>query len=64
MKTKNINSEKIAYKTPLIEKVTLDNEISLVLESTPASGPGEPATMNNFKAPEYFNNDPFKLNVG
>jgi hypothetical protein len=48
------------YNTPRIERIKLDNEISLALESTQPSG--EP---NNWsKAPEYFNNDPFKTNVG
>ncbi|MDD5053119.1 MAG: hypothetical protein PHO27_10350 [Sulfuricurvum sp.] len=38
----------------------LDNEISLALESNPAAGPDE--VMNNTH--EYFNNDPFKSNLG
>ena len=56
MKTANI--EKRVYTTPLIEKIKLDNEISLALESTPPAAPGE--VMN--KTPEYFNNDPFRGN--
>jgi len=47
------------YNSPRIERIRLDNEISLALESTQPSG--EP---NWSKAPEYFNNDPFKTNVG
>ena len=53
-------SGKKAYFTPQIERITLDNEISLALESTPAPGPGEGYN----KAPEYMNNDPFKANLG
>jgi len=48
------------YIAPLIERIQLDNEISLVLQSAPPFGPGE--TMN--RIPEYFNNDPFKTNLG
>jgi hypothetical protein len=46
------------YTAPLIERVQLDNEISLSLESPPL-GPGE--SINSI--PEYFNNDPFKTNI-
>jgi hypothetical protein len=38
--------------------VKLDNEISLVLESEPPTGPNESLS----KSAEYFNNDPFKYN--
>ena len=34
--------EKSTYKTPQIERIELDNEISLALQSNPATGPGEP----------------------
>jgi hypothetical protein len=57
MKTKDITKKK--YTTPRIEQVKLDNEISLILASAPPLGPFELAS----KAPEYFNNDPFKTNV-
>jgi len=50
-------TQKQHYITPLIKCIELDNEISLVLESTPPGGPGE--TLN---APEHFNNEPFKTN--
>lgn len=50
--------EKYKYRTPQIECVLLDNDISLVLESNPPLGPEEVTSL----APEYFNNDPFKLN--
>ena len=49
------------YTAPLIERIVLDNEISLTLDSTPPVGPGEGASN---KVPEYFNNDPFKINLG
>lgn len=48
---------KVAYIAPSIELIALDNEISLVLESTPPLGPGESA---NNSAPEFFKNDPWK----
>jgi len=51
--------EKQAYSSPQIEQIKLDNEISLVLSSLDA--PGDPEVLN---APEYFNNDPFKANLG
>ena len=55
-------SEKKAYFSPQIERISLDNEISLALESTPAPGPGEPGYVGY--APEQMNNDPFKANLG
>lgn len=51
-----INSKRV-YTAPQIERVELDNEISLVLESAPI-GPSEEMP---FFAPEYFNHDPFKI---
>jgi len=51
-------SQKRTYSTPQIERIQLDNEISLVLESTsPPTGPG---WGQNLQAPEHLNNDPFK----
>lgn len=55
MKTQN--KENKLYVSPLIERIELDNEISLTLDSTPPSGPGEPVVF----VPEYLNNDPFKI---
>lgn len=58
MKTINLNTHNKAkrpYTTPQVERIVLDNEISLALESSPPLGPGETS-----RAPEYFNNDPFK----
>jgi hypothetical protein len=46
------------YIAPMIEKIQLDNEISLQLQSIPPTGPGEPLVY----VPEYFNQDPFKTN--
>jgi hypothetical protein len=60
MKAQMENNQKRVYIAPQIEQIKLDNEISLALESTPPFGPGESIS----KAPEYFNNDPFKNNVG
>ena len=51
-------AQKQMYSAPQIERIELDNEIALQLESTPPKAPGE-AHLN---APEYFNNDPFKTN--
>ena len=45
------------YSAPTVERIELDNEIALQLESTPPKAPGE--AFNNH-APEHFNNDPFK----
>lgn len=38
--------EKKIYNAPQVELITLDNEISLALESTPPPGPGEPLGFN------------------
>ncbi len=48
---------KRVYNTPAIELISLDNEISLILGSSPPIGPGE---TNNNSVPEYFNNDPYR----
>lgn len=50
----NTKIEKHIYQTPLIEKISLDNEISLILISGDPGDPGASLT------PEYFKNDPFK----
>lgn len=54
------NNKKQVYISPQIERIELDNEIALQLESavTPPKAPGEA----QLKAPEYFSNDPFKAN--
>jgi hypothetical protein len=51
--------EKRVYTRPQLECVKLDSEISLALESPPV-GPDEVGLMS----PAYFNNDPFKTNLG
>ncbi len=58
MKMKNDikNQDVRVYQTPIIEKIMMDNEISLVLASDPPTPPGE---VKNNLAPDYFNNDPF-----
>lgn len=53
-----MEAKKQNYTTPIIERVTLDNEISLILVS---GEPGEPGAMNEL--PTYFNSDPFKTNL-
>jgi len=55
--THNISKGKI-YTTPQIERIELDNEISLILQSN-INPVGEP-----IGAFEYFNNDPFKTKIG
>lgn len=64
MNKKNQNIQKRTYCTPSVECVKLDNEISLVLESaSPPAAPGFEGGIVS-KAPEHFNNDPFKTNLG
>jgi hypothetical protein len=58
MKSKEKMIEKSIYKSPAIELIILDNEISLALQSIPPEGPGE--TSNVIASPEYFNNEPFR----
>jgi len=53
-------SVKNTYSAPIIERVQLDNEISLVLESVKPD-PSEPGIV---KVSEHFNNDPFKTTFG
>ena len=49
--------EKKTYKSPQIELVILDNEISLALESAPPVGPSE--SNNNVLNPDHFNKTSF-----
>ena len=46
--------EKKIYLSPCIELITLDNEISLALESAPPDGPEE--VQNNIQSPFKENN--------
>ncbi|MEI8272968.1 MAG: hypothetical protein WCG08_10135 [Paludibacter sp.] len=55
-----MNTEKHNYIAPQIERIKLDNAIALQLESTPPPAPGE----TQLQAPEYFNYDPYKTNLG
>jgi len=61
MTTNSVNRLKRTYCSPLIERIELDNNISLQLQSdnTPDGDPDQFSGV-----PEYFNNDPFKANVG
>lgn len=56
---REMKTSKKTYTTPNIEKIILDTEIALNLESTPPIGPDE---AKNYM-PEYFNNRPFLDNV-
>lgn len=58
MHTSETKLMKREYSIPKIECVQLDNEISLALESTPPYPGNE---TQQLKAPDYFNNDPFKM---
>lgn len=51
MKTENCKKK---YNVPLMERVILDNEISLALESLPPDGPNESQLLYS---PEYNNNN-------
>ncbi len=57
MKTTIESTEKKVYSSPQIERILLDNEISLALES-----PANPPVWSENK--ENYTNDPFKTNVG
>jgi len=57
MKATKITTTKKVYHSPHIERIVLDNEISLVLQS-PAS---PPVWSENL---EKATNDPFKTDVG
>jgi hypothetical protein len=57
MKTIIESSEKRSYRSPQIERIILDNEISLALTSPEALPLWSENKENN-------NNDPFKMNVG
>jgi hypothetical protein len=60
MKKNNDITRRRPYCAPLVERIKLDKEIALALESEPPIIPGEGLS----KAPEYFNNDAFKNNIG
>ncbi len=56
-----MNTSKQTYVIPQVERIVLDNEIALQLESsnTPPKAPGEA----HLQAPEYNSNDPFKATM-
>ena len=56
------NTKKQSYCTPQIERIELDNEIALQLESGPSQAPPTPPGEAYNAAPAYYNNDPFKTN--
>ncbi len=56
---KNIDSKKRFYNAPNVQLITLDNAISLQLESAPPAGPNE--LSYNPDTPAYLNSNPFKL---
>jgi hypothetical protein len=47
--------EKRNYKKPKIDRIILDKEISMVMQSTPPEDPG------GMIQPEHFSINPFKL---
>ena len=51
-----MNTKSQTYIAPQMERIKLDNDIALQLESTPPKAPGEASLT-----PEYLNNDPFKV---
>ena len=51
-----MNTIKQIYIEPKLERIELDNEIALQLESTPPQAPGEVY----LRTPEHLNIDPFK----
>jgi len=53
-------NNKRKYRIPEITQITMDNEISLALESEPPTY----ESNNKLHAPEYFNNEPFKTIFG
>jgi len=55
----NNNKDRRTYKSPIIESIQLDNEISLQLESPAIPEDGDEV----YNSPSYFNNDPFKTNI-
>lgn len=58
MKTSKTVIKKRVYTTPVLKIISLDNEITLVLQ-TPAPPIGPDETKNN-SVPEYFNNNLFR----
>jgi len=61
MRPDSNNTEKRIYNAPQVERIDIDKDVSLQLQSTPPIPGGE--GLNKTKSPEYFNNDPFKGNM-
>lgn len=59
-----IDKLKRTYSTPQVDREELDNEISLILQSAVDSNPLEGPEESGLLAPQQFNNDPFKTNIG
>lgn len=59
MKNTKENTSKRIYCRPTLERILLDNEITLALESSPPIGPSE---SNNNLRPEYFSSSPYATN--
>lgn len=59
MKIYQFHTEKRVYFAPMVERITLDNDISLQLQSEPPTGPNEGYNST----PKYYNNEPFKSNM-
>ena len=57
MNITNKTEERRIYSIPVIMRIELDKEISLILQSDPDPD-GEPVGVL-----EHFNNDPFKTNI-
>lgn len=61
---KNIQNNtafKREYSSPIIGRIALDHEISLILQSEDSNPELEPTWSHN--APGHFNNDPSKNNI-
>jgi hypothetical protein len=59
--------KKQQYNSPEIQRINLDNEIALVLISGNPGNPGGSNNMNpanQFKVPEYFNQQPIIDTMG
>lgn len=62
METNTKSTNKRIYQLPAIEKIILDSEISLALESS--DSPPTYESKNNLNTLEYFTNDPMKADLG
>lgn len=59
MNTINSIQQMKEYCSPQIERIKLDNEISLALESEPPAGPSE----SILRRTDSFDNNPFFTNI-